>query len=82
MLNDEHSLEYLHFERDCLERLLIYTEKWISNPGISSGEGKEIYLGRHRDHFFGITPQIKQKQPPDLSSDEVAQIMPVPLTQM
>lgn len=30
----------------------------------------------------GITLEMKEKQPPDLSSDEVAQIMSVPLIQM
>lgn len=37
--------------------------------------GIQIILG-------GITPEIKKKQTPDLSSDEVAQIMSVPLIQM
>jgi hypothetical protein len=55
---------------------LIYTEKWISNPGILSEEGKEIFLGRDRDHFF----RIKQKQSPDLSSDVVVQKMAMPLS--
>jgi hypothetical protein len=43
---------------------------------MSSEEGKEIFLGRDRDHFF----RIKQKQSPDLSSDVVVQKMAMPLS--
>lgn len=32
--------------------------------------------------FLALTLEVEQKQPPDMSSDEVAQIMSVPLIQM